>query len=59
MAAQYYPDKIAVCEDAVTIPGISMTYMLSKSLEKDKKFELHSPRDICHVCRDKREELQH
>ena len=25
MAGQYYPDKIGVCKDAVSIPGISMT----------------------------------
>ena len=36
MAEQYYPDKIDVCKDAVSIPGISMTYVLSKSLEKTK-----------------------
>ena len=34
MPKQYYPDKIAVCKDAVSIPGISMTYALSKSLKK-------------------------
>ena len=27
--------------------------------KKNKKLELHSPRGICHLCRDKREELQH
>ena len=37
MAGQYYPDKIDVCKDAVSIPGISMTYVLSKSLEKKQK----------------------
>ena len=26
MAEQYYSDKIDVCKDAVSIPGISMTY---------------------------------
>ena len=25
MAGQFYPDKIDVCKDAVSIPGISMT----------------------------------
>ena len=33
--------------------------MLNKSLEKNKKLELYSPRGTCHLCRDKREELQH
>ena len=37
MAGQYYPDKIDVCKDAVSIPGISMTYVLNKSLEKKQK----------------------
>ena len=36
MAEQYYPDKIDICKDAVSIPGISMTYMLNKPLEKTK-----------------------
>ena len=30
MAGQYYPDKIDICKDAVSIPGISMTYVLNK-----------------------------
>ena len=37
MAGQYYPDKIDVCKDAVSIPGISMTYVLNKSLKKNQK----------------------
>ena len=28
MAGQYYPDKIDVRKDAVSIPGILMTYVL-------------------------------
>ena len=40
MTVQYYPDKIDVCKDAVSIPGISMIYVLNKSLEKNKKLEL-------------------
>ena len=59
MAEQYYPDKTDVCKDAVSIPGISMAYVLNKSLEKNKKLELYSPGVICHICREKREELQH
>ena len=59
MAGQYYLDKIDVCKDAVSIPGISMTYVLNKSLEKNKKFELYSPGGVCHLCPDIREELQH
>ena len=30
IAGQYYPDKIDLCKDAVSIPGISMTYVLKK-----------------------------
>ena len=51
--------KIDVCKDAVSIPGISMAYVLNKSLEKNKKLELYSPGGICLLCRDIREELQH
>ena len=36
MSGQYYPDETDVCKDAVSIPGISMTYVLNKSLEKNK-----------------------
>ena len=59
MGGQYYLDKIDVCKDAVSIPGISMTYVLNKSLKKNKRLELYSPGGICHLCRDIREELQH
>ena len=59
MAGQYYPDQIDVCKDAVSIPGISMTEVLNKSLGKNKKLELYSPGGICHLWRDIREELQH
>ena len=59
MAGQYYPDKIEECKYAVRIPGISMTYVLNKSLKKNKSLELYSPGGICYLCRDKREELQH
>ena len=45
--------------NAVSIPGISMTYLLNKSLEKNKKLELYSPGDIYHICREKQEELEH
>ena len=30
---QYNPDKIDMCKDAVSIPGISMTYVLNKLLK--------------------------
>ena len=59
MAGLYHLDKIHICRDAVGIPGISMTYVLNKSLEKNNGFKLYSPVGICHLCRDEREELQH
>ena len=37
MVGQYYPDKIYVCKEAVSIRGISMTYVLNKSLDKKQK----------------------
>ena len=36
-----------------------MTFVLNKSLGKNKRLELYSPGGICHLCRDKGEELQH
>ena len=41
MAEQYYPDKTDVFQDAVNIPGISMTYVLNKPLKKNKGLELY------------------
>ena len=58
MAEQYYHDKIDLCKDAVSIPGISMTFVLNKSVEKNEKLELYSPGGICHLFRDKQEALQ-
>ena len=31
---QCYPDKIDILKHAVSIPGISMTYVLNKALDK-------------------------
>ena len=59
MAGQYYPDTIDVYKDVVSTPGISITHVVNKSLEKNKKLQLYSPGGICYLCRDKREELQH
>ena len=36
-----------------------MTYVLNKSLEKNKRLELYSPGRVCHLCRDIQEGLQH
>ena len=59
MAEQYYPDKIDVCKDAVSIPDISMAYVLNKPLQKNEVLELYSPGDICHLCRGIQEEPRH
>ena len=46
---QYYPDEIDLLKDAVSIPGISMTYMLNKALKIKKKSDpdLFAPGDPC------------
>ena len=33
---QYYPDEIDILKDVVSIPGISMSYVLSKALKMKK-----------------------
>ena len=52
------PIELIYCKDAVSISAVSMTYVLTKSLEKNEGFELYSLGGICHLCRDEREELQ-
>ena len=46
---QYYPDEIDLLKDAVSIPGISMTYVLNKALKMKKKSDpdLFAPGDPC------------
>ena len=46
---QYYPDKIDLLKDAVSIPGISMTYVLNKALKMKKKSDpdLFAPGEPC------------
>ena len=46
---QYYPDEIDLLKDAVSIPGISMTYVLNEA-EKRKKYsepDLFAPGEPC------------
>ena len=57
---QYYPDEIDMLKDAVSIPGISMTYVLNKALAKTtgaKENELYAPglpcTHTCEACRTK------
>ena len=46
---QYYSDEIDLLKDAVSIPGISMTYVLNKALKMKKKSDpdLFAPGDPC------------
>ena len=46
---QYYPDEIDLLKDAVSIPGISMTYVLNKALKRRKYSEpdLFAPGEPC------------
>ena len=46
---QYYTDEIDLLKDAVSIPGISMTYVLNKALKMKKKsdLDLFAPGDPC------------
>ena len=56
---QYYPDEIDLLKDAVSIPGISMTYVLNKALKMKKKSDpdLFAPGDPCKCkCSDDCEE---
>ena len=50
---QYYPDEIDMLKDAVSIPGISMTYVLNKAVTEAKRSEneLYAPGLPCtHTC---------
>ena len=50
---QYYPDEIDLLKDAVSIPGISMMYVLNESLKRRKYGEpdLFAPGDPCYCKR--------
>ena len=56
-AEQYYPDKIDMLKDAVSIPGISMTYVLNKAIDNDKNLELYAPGGACNMCKEKKSQL--
>ena len=50
---QYYPDEIDLLKDAVSIPGISMNYVLNEALKRKKYSEpdLFAPGEPCKcVC---------
>ncbi|XP_057316834.1 uncharacterized protein LOC130657857 [Hydractinia symbiolongicarpus] len=49
---QYYDDEIDILKDAVSIPGVSMRYVLNKSLRLNPKLELYTPGEPCkHKCK--------
>ncbi|XP_057290938.1 uncharacterized protein LOC130613641 [Hydractinia symbiolongicarpus] len=51
---QYYDDEIDILKDAVSIPGVSMRYVLNKSLRLNPKLELYAPGEPCkHKCESK------
>ena len=49
---QYYPDEIDLLKDAVSIPGISMNYVLNKASKMKKKSgpDLFAPGEPC-ICK--------
>ena len=50
---QYCPNEIDMLKDAISIPGISMTYVLNKTLKMKKPGdpELYAPGQPCeHKC---------
>ena len=58
---QYYPDEIDLLKDAVSIPGISMMYVLNEALKRKKYSEpdLFAPGEPCKCkCSDDCEEVR-
>ena len=58
---QYYPDEIDLLKDAVSIPGISMMYVLNEALKRKKYSEpdLFAPGEPCKCkCSDDCEEAR-
>ena len=50
---QYYVDEIDILKDAVSIPGVSMPYVLNNSLKLNPGVELYAPGEPCkHKCED-------
>ena len=54
----YYSDKIDMLKDAVSIPGISMNYVLNKSVKLNKNIELYAPGGLCDECRGRDEDCR-
>ena len=50
---QYFPDKLDILKDAVSIPGISQNYVLNKALKKRPECKLYAPGNPCkHKCKE-------
>ena len=48
---QYFPHKLDILKDAVSIPVIWESYVLNKALKKIPECELYVPSDLCkHKC---------
>lgn len=54
----YYPDKIDMLKDVVSIPGLSMRYALNKALSEKKSLNLYAPGGLCEKCRVVEEDLR-
>ena len=53
-AALYYPDKIDIFKDEVSIPGVAAHYMINKGLRLNKDLELYAPGGGCDECQERR-----
>ena len=48
---QYFDDQLDILKDAVSIPGISRSYVLNKALKKRPEYEFYAPGEPCnHKC---------
>ena len=48
---QYFPDKLDILKDAVSIPGVLQSYVLNKALKQRPECKLYAPGDPCkHKC---------
>ena len=50
---QYYVDEIDILKDAVSIPGVSIRFVLNKSFKLNPGVELYAPGELRkHKCED-------
>ena len=54
----YYSDKIDMLKDVVSISGLSMKYVLNKTLSMNKSLKLYAPGGLCEKCRVVEEDLK-